>query len=720
MKAWLAAALIAAPLYACDDDGGDDASPDMEITGGAGGEIGGAGGGMGGAGGAGGELGGAGGGRGPVAPPPADCDALDPEICTLPWPSNLYLVEDDTRGSGYSLSFGEESLPSNRLGTRIRPDAFQRMDGYPLSSQILVRLPGADLDLMARQGNIEDSLAEDAPIVLYEVSGEGLIRQPYFIEPDARAPEGADPLIFIRPAIHLREDTRYIVALRDIVDLEGAPLPRSAAFDALLSGNLGEDATLQARKPRFDEIFGLLEGAGLDTGALHLAWDFHTASTDGLHSYMLHIRDDAFSRVGEAGPALVVDNVERFMTVDSGAGRAGDVMEVVRVEGHFDAPNYLKLAVDENGVEGYTLNLGPDGMPQADGTRQAKFWLVIPAEAFEGEPHNLVQYGHGLFGSGEETLYPGWVRLCGRLEDRPCGWFNMRPARDHQLIYFGADLTGMAEEDLDVRALALLADLNKFVWIPDRLHQGLMEWLILTRAMKAQFQDLEGVAGQGVTLNDEIYYSGNSQGGIFGGAFAALSPEITRAHLGVPGVGYNRFLERSTGFSQFFVALENFYPERLDQAVLLELLQILWDGTENSGYMWRLSHSPFEGQDPTHVLAAPAKGDYLVPPISYEMVGRTCDLGVGVMVPYDVDRTPALACEQTYPHAGSGVVVWDLGNPWPEPGNVTPPEHPLGDPHEDARQIDALQDQMAEFFRTGQIVDVCEGGPCQYYPQETK
>ena len=54
MKAWLAAALIAAPLYACDDDGGDDASPDMEITGGAGGEIGGAGGGMGGAGGAGG------------------------------------------------------------------------------------------------------------------------------------------------------------------------------------------------------------------------------------------------------------------------------------------------------------------------------------------------------------------------------------------------------------------------------------------------------------------------------------------------------------------------------------------------------------------------------------------------------------------------------------------------------------------------------------------
>ena len=38
-----------------------------------------------------------------------DCDPLVEQECALPWPSNLYLVPDTTRVTGYSLQFGPTS-----------------------------------------------------------------------------------------------------------------------------------------------------------------------------------------------------------------------------------------------------------------------------------------------------------------------------------------------------------------------------------------------------------------------------------------------------------------------------------------------------------------------------------------------------------------------------------------------------------------------------------
>ena len=43
----------------------------------------------------------------------------------------------------------------------------------------------------------------------------------------------------------------------------------------------------------------------------------------------------------------------------------------------------------------------------------------------------------------------------------------------------------------------------------------------------------------------KLYYNGNSQGGILGGAFTAISPDATRTTLGVPGMNYSVLLNRS-------------------------------------------------------------------------------------------------------------------------------------------------------------------------------
>ena len=55
----------------------------------------------------------------------------------------------------------------------------------------------------------------------------------------------------------------------------------------------------------------------------------------------------------------------------------------------------------------------------------------------------------------------------------------------------------------------------------------------------------------------QLFYNGNSQGGIMGGALTAVSPDFTRASLGVPAMNYSVLLPRSVDFDQFAAIL---YP----------------------------------------------------------------------------------------------------------------------------------------------------------------
>ena len=60
-----------------------------------------------------------------------------------------------------------------------------------------------------------------------------------------------------------------------------------------------------------------------------------------------------------------------------------------------------------------------------------------------------------------------------------------------------------------------------------------------------------------------LYYNGNSQGGIMGGALTAVSPDFTRASLGVPAMNYSVLLPRSVDFDPFAAILYPSYPDEL-------------------------------------------------------------------------------------------------------------------------------------------------------------
>ena len=65
------------------------------------------------------------------------------------------------------------------------------------------------------------------------------------------------------------------------------------------------------------------------------------------------------------------------------------------------------------------------------------------------------------------------------------------------------------------------------------------------------------VAGPGVpgrvrairsSTPSDVFYDGNSQGGIFGGTVMSIAQDITRGVLGVPGMNYSLLLTRSVDF----------------------------------------------------------------------------------------------------------------------------------------------------------------------------
>ncbi|MEZ4462453.1 MAG: hypothetical protein R3E66_22565 [bacterium] len=277
----------------------------------------------------------------------------------------------------------------------------------------------------------------------------------------------------------------------------------------------------------------------------------------------------------------------------------------------------------------------------------------------------------------------------------------------------------------------------------------MIEWILLARAMKNRFPSMTEVTSRSINVDaTKQFYSGISQGGIFGPTFVALSPDVQLGHAGVPGHSYAMLLHRSVDFGPFFAIIRGTYPDVTDQLIALHTIQLLWDGTDPISYFWNLSARPIDGSTGNKMIWAPAKGDFQVAVVQNETLARTQGLGVALMANYDVDRTVDLVTPATYPHQGSAVVLYDFEkspdgytfrNNWPEPGNRPPvrgpesdcpSECPVGrevdgtvysccagaccfDAHELPRRQDHHNDQMIHFFESdGEVIDVCGGDSC--------
>ena len=147
-------------------------------------------------------------------------------------------------------------------------------------------------------------------------------------------------------------------------------------------------------------------------------------------------------------------------------------------------------------------------------------------------------------------------------------------------------------------------------------------------------------SGHPVLDPSHVYYYGNSQGGIAGGALTAVEPDVTRSVLYVPGMNYSLLLTRSVDFEDYASILYPAYKDEGQRPLLISLIQSMWDRGEPSGYANHMTTDPLPDTPSHKVLIEMSYGDHQVANVATEAEART--IGAPLRQPaLDANRLPA-------------------------------------------------------------------------------
>jgi VCBS repeat-containing protein len=704
------------------------------------------------------------------------------------------LVTTFVPGLSLEQTFG---LPSHELG--VANVALSQADDAPIlvlevqddGSAPIRHLVWSEIDQNANQLTIVGAPNVGTSEVPGATNEYGHVQRPL---DDGRA------ALLIRPAKNFAEGKRYVVVLRNLKDRYGNAIRPQAGFRACISGG-STLPPIQARCGQLaEDVMPVLDDAGIALDEVFLAWDFTVESTESAIGRLRHMRDDAFATLS-ANP--VAEDCTQLTAANAATCAApGIAITGVtenpqggikrRIQGTITVPNYLapigpsplddpnihsalnqfcasapegefadgcadlRDAADlgqglalpsrlfyspadgtptpdqNNALDPTGLRYG-DGLPDRNGTMTARFLCQIPAQATPDNPARASLYGHGQLDRATAITYEGTPDV----------------AREHNYMFCAVDWFGFRTGDA-ANVLSSLVDLSNFPVVPDASQQGMLNFMFLARAMQhpqgfgalPEFQD--PASGRPVFDRSEIFYNGNSQGGIFGGVVLAASKDVNRGVLGSLGMNYSTLLTRSKNFDEYAGVLYTSYTDPLDRQLLFSMMQMLWDRSENNGYASHLvDNSAFGG--PTNVVKLdPMFGDPQVTMYSAEVMARTMG------VPFDDRQTLHVETLGTQylgvngrrhpavePYVGldlleygsdaakgSALVVWDTnhaGDYQPIPPVENKPPRPHVDNHDASQKARYGRCHMAHFLRTdGELIDIRPqqffGAPCPAVP----
>lgn len=625
-----------------------------------------------------------------------DCDPLVPEHCGLPFPSNVYLAKDESglNPSGMSVRFGAKTLPATLGQYPLDPKHFYGSDGFSPGQAAMTHLLGATDKGLATPDTIASTVSADSPTILLDASSGELV--PHWVDLDYTARNDDERAFMIRPAVRLKDATRYIVAIRHVVDEGGQEIAPSPAFRALRDGTSSPEKSVGRRRALYKDIFAKLAAAGVDKKDLQIAWDYTTASRESNTRWMVAARDKALASVGDDGPTFKVKTVEEAPTAHT----------LRRITVTMTVPLFLTNGEpgDQQFAQGKVparLVLGDDGLPVESGTMEQDVLIIVPNSVSNGKKHGLLQNGHGLFGSMREGQ-GGYMAEMTDLYD----W-----------IGFSTNYFGFCEDDVNLAINALGARPDLFLSFFDRQVQGQVNQLLVMRMMMGRVAK-EGIKdADGKVLLDPAWidpslraYRGDSQGGIMGTTYMAVSTDVTRGLVGEPGMPYNLLLNRSKDWPAYGFVLGGAYSNALDQQIMLGLIQMGWDRSEPNGYAPYMTDDTLPNTPPHHILIHDALGDHQVTTFAAHIIARA----VGAVnlksndpaqpLIRDVFDVPAAAAPVKDQNA---MVEYDFGLPAEPLHNL--PAAAGCDPHDRVRVLTASYEQSDRFFRTGTIDWFCDG-----------
>lgn len=601
------------------------------------------------------------------------CDPLVPQECGFPFPSNAYLIDDGATVTGHRVHLGAKTLP--QVGnTPSDPSPWNQLDGFSPGQTILTFLPGATSTGLADENHLAMSITTASPTILLNTKTGALV--PHIAELDQTTVIDDERTFMIRPVARLDDDTRYIVAIRHVVDASGAAIPPSPAFQALRDGGAFSDASIERRRTLYKDIFAQLAAAGVQKDDLQLAWDYSTASREQHTRQMLAVRDKALAAVGTAGPAYTITDVKENPNPHIRR----------RIIGKMHAPLFLDSATPRA-----QMVFGDDGLPTQNGTGDFEFLVQIPNSATT-TPAAILQNGHGLLGHKEEGE-DGYMAVI-------CDTKNY--------VEIAVDLFGFAAPDVPPIVDAISSDISQFGHVVERQQQGMVNQLLAMRMMRGAFaQDPMVQFGNGSAIDPtHSYYRGDSQGGIMGTTYMAISTDVTRGLLGEPGLPYNLLLQRSSDFNTYFGVIRAVTQSALDIQLLLSAVQMLWDGSEPDGYVPYITENTLPGTPSHNILLNIAIGDHQVTPLGAHIIARA----VGAKNLKPVNREVWGIDDADAPFGGNGMAEWDFGLPPAPTANL--PATAGSDPHDSVRKLQSAIDMTDAFLRTGMITNTC-GGMCK-------
>jgi pimeloyl-ACP methyl ester carboxylesterase len=661
---------------------------------------------------------------------PEHCDVLNNASCLLPFPSSRFLEPARTE-TGYQVVYPPEAMPDfNRFEVPFSftvketkaadPTPFLQNDGFSPTVQILMSFPGGvqlansgapRLDADTRLPTTRGLEASSPTLLMDRWRGE---RINHWTENDVQASDAARRITFLRPTESLLPGRRYVVAVRNLIDRDGEPVPAEPVFAAIRDGRPSDIPAVEARRRGLERTLRWLSARGVEREELILAFEFLVSSDHSLTHEMLSMRDQAFDWLAEQQEAgaqtFTVDAVIPINETCDPAGRP-----VWReIQGHFQVPLFLSGdPFGETAKLTSFLQRDESGEPVWETLTEAPYGIAIPCSAL-GEPKSPVLLGHGLFGSGR-----GIVNDLAQSED----------LAGFDLVTGATNWSGLSSPDvenlLDSFIVRVIADVDQFEALPDRLRQGQLHSLVLARMLKQGHfnQDPNFRAnGRGVIDTEgPAYYFGASLGGIMGTMFAALTPDIHKLNVDVPAINFSLLLQRATPFIQFQVLTNLVNPDPMERLIGFGLNHELWVRGEPAGYANHITGRtlrPLPGSSPKQMLVTVAWLDQQVSNLGSLLLGRT--LRLGTLEGSLLRGLPGLP-DTTGPQE-SGWILYDTGSFDVENdahrGFIPPLRNRSAtpnrcDPHGLRGFIPASIDQLLTFLTPeGQIENFCADGVC--------
>jgi hypothetical protein len=614
------------------------------------------------------------GGEDPLDLPEGCQPLLGGHHCSLPYPSNHFLVADPDTETGFRL--GPTGMVSNQ-GLDADVHSAVVADGFSHIPSIVAVLPDAvaATGLTHLLGDLSDSVAPGSRTIVVAEDGTLI---PHYVDLDPRSFDPERQAIIIHPAVGLEWGATYVVALRGVERPDGEIAAPAEGFRRLRDRE--SDPALDPLEARYEEaIFPLLEEAGWARDEIQLAWDFTVGSRAASVGDMLRVRELTLAWLEENAPVVTVDEV-----IDD---PQEDVWRLV----HGTVTGPLFLASDEPGA---LLHRDGDGQVALNGTATFDFTAQVSASlGTTPGPGMAVLYGHGFFGDRGE-LEGGSARAIGD---------------DLRAVLFGIDWAGMSQDDLPEVLRDLAGEPAHTVDFSDRVHQGMANWIAFAAAVRGPLGEAPELRrGGGAALYDPapLGFLGISQGHILGGTMTALNPHIDRIALEVGGAGFTHMMFRARPFDAFLLIIDGLLDDPIDHQLFAASLQIAFDRFDPASYAEPLTDEPLPGTPADRgPLIQMGIGDASVPNLGTLLHARL--LGARYTAPSPLEPFGLEAAGEA--SAAPTLTIWDLGvDPADVYQQAMPPvaDNPV---HEGVRVEATSIEQLRRFFTDGVIEHPCDG-----------